>query len=113
MELLRLLSIFASVLVIIALRRRRRHTLPLPPGPKGFPLLGLLTRPTTKLPGTYTEWGKKFGELVHFEVLDHHTIVLNSEKAASELLEKRAAITSDRPSSHSSVGMLLFIDGYT
>ena len=106
MEPLRFLSIiFASALVIIALRSRsrRRHTLPLPPVPKGLPLIGsLLSRPRSKLPETYTEWGRKFGELVHYEVLGHHIIVLNSEKAASELLEKRAAITSDRPSSHSS-----------
>ena len=35
-------------------------------------------------------------DLIHFDVLGSHIVVVNSAKAANELFEKRSAIYSDR-----------------
>ena len=37
------------------------------------------------------------GDVIHLSVLGKSIIVLNSEEAARELLDKRSAIYSDRP----------------
>lgn len=41
--------------------------------------------------------GKKYGPIVHLRVLHKHMIVLNSLDAATELLDRRGGIYSDRP----------------
>ena len=46
---------------------------------------------------TYEKWGREIGsDIVHAELLGIHVVVLNSEKAATDLLEKRSSIYSDR-----------------
>ena len=43
---------------------RRRHGLPLPPGPKGFPVIGnIFDAPKTEPFTTYMEWARRFSEL--------------------------------------------------
>ena len=37
------------------------------------------------------------GDVMHLKVLNQNIIILNSVKAASELLDKRGALYSDRP----------------
>lgn len=37
------------------------------------------------------------GDVMHLKVLSHNIIVLNSVEAATDLLEKRSALYSDRP----------------
>ncbi|OJA15892.1 hypothetical protein AZE42_09070 [Rhizopogon vesiculosus] len=46
---------------------------------------------------TLAEWGKKYGDISHIEVLGQHIIVLNSTKTAMEILDKKSSIYSDRP----------------
>ncbi|OAX39032.1 hypothetical protein K503DRAFT_799959 [Rhizopogon vinicolor AM-OR11-026] len=46
---------------------------------------------------TFTEWGKKYGDILHIEVLGKHIIVLNSTKTATEILDKKSSVYSDRP----------------
>ncbi|KAK7437500.1 hypothetical protein VKT23_018572 [Stygiomarasmius scandens] len=81
---------------------------PLPPGPKGLPIIGdVLSALNNKrlnngvvqtLCAHYIEMGKKYGsDIIHINVLGDHTIVLNSVKHTNELLEKRSALYSDRP----------------
>jgi hypothetical protein len=50
--------------VFIAVYRASKRTrLPLPPGPKGWPLIGnLLDMPVANFVETYTEWAQKYGE---------------------------------------------------
>lgn len=44
-------------------RRRNPSRLPLPPGPKGYPLIGhALDIPTTQQWRTYAQWAKVYGE---------------------------------------------------
>ncbi|KAF7346528.1 O-methylsterigmatocystin oxidoreductase [Mycena sanguinolenta] len=90
----------AILLAVAGLLQRRKATsrLPFPPGPKPRFLVGNLFDIPTKMPWiTYAEWGKQYGDIVHAQVFGQHILILNSTKVATELLEKRAAIYSDRP----------------
>ncbi|KAG0702309.1 cytochrome P450 [Suillus ampliporus] len=71
---------------------------PYPPGPPGRPLVGNIPdMPQVKPWLTFTEWGKKYGDISHVEVLGQHIMVLNSVKTAIELLDKKSSVYSDRP----------------
>ncbi|KZV75110.1 cytochrome P450 [Peniophora sp. CONT] len=73
--------------------------LPLPPGPPGFPLIGnALDIPQMHPYRTYEEWGRKYGPIMHVSALGLPLIIVNDMGIATELLEKRAALYSDRHS---------------
>ena len=113
-----LLSLSIPVLIALLLGKyvtsRKQHR-PYPPGPKPKPIIGnALDIPTTDLGNVYAAWGKKYnsesndlfcpfaniraiGNIVHASALGSHIVVLNKFEDAEELLEKRAAIYSDRP----------------
>ncbi|KDQ53720.1 hypothetical protein JAAARDRAFT_103521, partial [Jaapia argillacea MUCL 33604] len=74
--------------------------LPLPPGPQGSFLAGVShLLPKTEPWKVYASWATHFGTcpVVSFRVFNRRTIVLNTSKAARDLLDKRSAIYSDRP----------------
>ncbi|KAG2748681.1 cytochrome P450 [Suillus brevipes Sb2] len=69
-----------------------------PPGPRGLPLVGnILDIPHVKPWLTFAEWGKKYGDISHINVLGQHIFVLNSVNIAVEMLDKKSSIYSDRP----------------
>jgi len=69
-----------------------------PPGPRGWPLIGNIRDiPQIKPWLTFAEWGKKYGDISHVEVLGQHIIVVNSVKSAMDMLDKKGAVYSDRP----------------
>jgi hypothetical protein len=104
-----------SFTLYVVLRRKRRE--PYPPGPKSLPLIGNLRDVPFKYQWlTYERWGRETGEcililieaqgsfsflylgseIVHAELFGIHVVVLNSEKVANDLLDKRSSIYSDR-----------------
>lgn len=108
----------ASVVYRRIKRRRRSHSFPLPPGPKGYPLIGNVLDIPRGLPlweGTLA-LGRQYGEsAVVLVLLDGHIspilvdtdilylnlfgkdlITLNSAKVISDLLDKRSKIYSDK-----------------
>ncbi|KAF9254958.1 cytochrome P450 [Marasmius fiardii PR-910] len=91
----------ALTLVLIFIfdaRRRKRNKVFYPPGPKPrFLTDNLLDVPATKPWKKYHDWGKVYGDIIHFKVLGQHTIVLNSRDLAERMLEKRSRVYSDRP----------------
>ncbi|KAF7348421.1 O-methylsterigmatocystin oxidoreductase [Mycena sanguinolenta] len=92
-------AVSAILFAVVGLLQRWKGTarLPFPPGPKPRFLVGNLFDIPTETPWiTYTEWGKQYGDVVHAQVFGQHILILNSIKAATELLEKRAIIYSDR-----------------
>ncbi|KAG1869565.1 cytochrome P450 [Suillus subluteus] len=69
-----------------------------PPGPRGWPLVGNIQAiPRIKPWLTFAEWGKKYGDISHVEVLGQHIIVLNSVENAVNMLDKKGTVYSDRP----------------
>ncbi|KZP00871.1 cytochrome P450 [Calocera viscosa TUFC12733] len=99
MPLLFLDYLFAALLLalIISLWRRRAPALPLPPGPRGIPLLGNALQIPKERPWlVYADWAKTYGELTHLNAFGQHLIILNTRQAARDLLEKRNAVYSGR-----------------
>jgi cytochrome P450 len=99
-------------------RTNRPSWLPLPPGPKGYPLIdNLLDFPTYKPWLEYTEWNKLYGvssfsftdpthglfaddyagDVVYFKVLGQPFLIVGSAETAFDLFDKRSSNYSDRP----------------
>ncbi|KAK3996610.1 cytochrome P450 1A2 [Cladorrhinum sp. PSN332] len=78
---------------------QRRKTPPLPPGPPGEFLLGhYRTVPVDAAFKKYAEWGKQYdSDVLFFQTFGTKWVVLNSLKAATELLDKRGSNYADRP----------------
>ncbi|KAH9038272.1 cytochrome P450 [Lactarius hengduanensis] len=78
-----------SGLALLVMRTRKRR-LPYPPGPKRLPWV------------TYRRWSEQLGsDVIHADVMGSHIVIINSMKAANELLEKRSSIYSDRTATRS------------
>ena len=116
------LGVAASLYVVVGRITRQKVTnATLPPGPKGWPLIGnLLEVPSAEPWKVYAEWGEKWGgfftidfkaALAHrrgyssvspggimsVDVLGQRMIVVNSVEIATDLLEGRSSNYSDRP----------------
>ncbi|GJE96525.1 hypothetical protein PsYK624_127220 [Phanerochaete sordida] len=87
-----------GVVAIFALAYRFKQRPRYPPGPKGLPIIGnLLDVPREHAWVAHRDLGRQYdSDILHFEVLGRHIIVLNSFRAAKDLLEKRSEIYSDR-----------------
>lgn len=91
---------FAGLLValFIWLRKSKASTASLPPGPKPLPLVGNIKDLTAKelwLPAT--RWAKQYGDVVYLHVFGQGLVFLNTPEAASDLMDKRGVIYSDKP----------------
>ncbi|KAF8208378.1 cytochrome P450 [Mycena galopus ATCC 62051] len=90
-----------AILVISAFLWRRfalSQGLPLPRGPPRRPIIGNLHQLPTSQPWLqYAEWAKEHGPIISLRVFHKTQIILNSAKCATDLLDSRSAIYSDRP----------------
>lgn len=101
--------LWASILYSVALillgyviftRMQQHGKGPLPPGPKGLPLLGnILDLPS---PGAleWTHWLKhknKYGPISSVTILGQLFIILHDRKTVSDILELRALKSASRP----------------
>ncbi|KAF5373834.1 hypothetical protein D9758_000998 [Tetrapyrgos nigripes] len=89
------------------LLRRSRQKLSYPPGPRGLPIIGSFFDVLTPRTGLDAQWaiyrdmGNMYhSDLLHINILRNYTVVVNSAKAAEELLERRSGIYSSRPPMH-------------
>ncbi|KAF9530260.1 cytochrome P450 [Crepidotus variabilis] len=90
-----LFGVVALVAAFLLFIQKRNN---LPPGPKRLPLLGNAHQLPTKTPWTtFGQWAKTYGNLIHVDLFGQPIIIINSRKIASELLDKRSAVYSDRP----------------
>ncbi|KAI0340919.1 cytochrome P450 [Trametopsis cervina] len=92
----------AGLVVTFIIRRakwnKRSRGLPLPPGPRGWPIIGnLLALPSEGQPWmVYRDWSYKHGNIMSMNVLGAHIVILSSADIAADLLDKRSSIYSDR-----------------
>ncbi|KAJ7206267.1 cytochrome P450 [Mycena pura] len=92
------LSFAAALFALFLLRRWRRASSTLPPGPPRDPIIGNLRQmPTERPPLVFHEWAKTYGDVVYLELPGKSIVLLDSLQAAEDLLDKRSAIYSDRP----------------
>ncbi|EGN99056.1 hypothetical protein SERLA73DRAFT_168607 [Serpula lacrymans var. lacrymans S7.3] len=71
---------------------------PLPPGPRPLPIVGnIFNVPIDKSWFAFSDWQKKYGDLLSFHILGRRFIVINSAELAIDILDKKGAIYSDRP----------------
>ncbi|KAH8821438.1 cytochrome P450 [Xylogone sp. PMI_703] len=71
---------------------------PLPPGPKGSPILGNVRQVPAERPDLqFAKWAKEYNsDVIYLNFMGQPVIVLNSLQAATDLLDKKGAIYSDR-----------------
>ncbi|KAH9965224.1 cytochrome P450 [Russula dissimulans] len=67
------------------------------PGPRGLPLLGNVLDMRSKQWLNFTKWKQEFGDILYLSAAGQPIIVLNSQKVAADLLDRRAGIYSGRP----------------
>ncbi|KAF8991684.1 cytochrome P450 [Cyathus striatus] len=86
-----------SVISILCFFKYAYTRLRFPPGPPSLPIVGHLgILPETNQETVFHEWSKLYGDIIHLHIPGRSFIILGSLKSASELLEKRSAIYSDR-----------------
>ncbi|XP_077223106.1 cytochrome P450 superfamily protein [Tasmannia lanceolata] len=94
-------SLFIAILVYLLLNVLtlflNRHPLPLPPGPKGWPILGNLPQLGPKPHHSLAALAKIYGPLFHLQLGSIHVIVAASSTVASLFLKTHDANFSNRP----------------
>ena len=109
------LFLLVVVLSFLVYTRRKKSVLPLPPGPPKLPIIGnLFNLPSQPEWEYFHRWGKEYSlsksfphevtenifllesDVIHLSVAGMSLIVLNSVKAANDLLDKRSSIYSNR-----------------
>ena len=93
-----LCAALAALSLFYVSRRTRQRKVNHPPSPASLPLLGnLLAMPPGLDHLAYIKLGRELdSDIIFLELLGNNIVVLNSAEAASDLLEKRSAIYSDR-----------------
>ncbi|XP_071082986.1 steroid 17-alpha-hydroxylase/17,20 lyase-like isoform X2 [Haliotis cracherodii] len=100
-----LLGTAVGVAVYLVTKRRYK----LPPGPRGWPLLGnMLDFQNTTMYEKMNQWKTKYGPVIMFHMGPERMVSLNSIDVVMEALVKRQADFAGRPQSYSS---LLLSDG--
>ncbi|KAE8148909.1 cytochrome P450 [Aspergillus avenaceus] len=77
---------------------QNQQKLPLPPGPRGLPLIGNIHQAPSRHPWKkFRQWHQKYGPIISLRFGQRTVIVVGSHKIAGELLNNRSAIYSSRP----------------
>ncbi|KAG2365405.1 cytochrome P450 [Suillus spraguei] len=101
---LALLSLFSFVVVRSLQKKRDTKGLPLPPGPPPLPFVGNVMGIDTDHPWlAYSKWGAEYGEIVYSRLFSQDIVIINSERVAHDLLDRRSNNYSTRPSGLSHV----------
>ncbi|KAF9002131.1 hypothetical protein BDQ17DRAFT_1243587 [Cyathus striatus] len=86
--------------VFLVWSRRGRTRVPYPPGPPSEPILGhLRVMPSSNQEVVFRDYIRfhlASGEIIYLHIPGRSYLVVNSLKAATELLDKRSGVYSDR-----------------
>jgi hypothetical protein len=110
------LGIFLGLVVLYIAHYITSPYRKLPPGPRGYPIIGNVLELRGQQWFKFTEWRKQYGQrsfnnrciphfsllarlgdLVYINAAGQPMVILNSQKVAADLLDRRAGIYSDRP----------------
>ncbi|KAL4258701.1 cytochrome P450 family protein [Pleurotus pulmonarius] len=100
-----ILILFALSFVVCVYLKKARRGLPLPPGPRKYPIIGnLLHVPTKHQWAEYNRIAKEYNsDILHFQVFSSSIVVLNSFGVANDLLHHRSSLYSSRQEYSSSL----------
>ncbi|EIW86000.1 cytochrome P450, partial [Coniophora puteana RWD-64-598 SS2] len=91
------LILAALCVVVLHHRNGTRRRGALPPGPLGIPFIGSAFQVNAAKPWvTFCDWRRRYGDIVHCRIWGQDTIIVNSERVARELLDKRSSNYSDK-----------------
>ncbi|CAL1405029.1 unnamed protein product [Linum trigynum] len=91
-------------------KKKKKKDLPLPPGPKPWPLIGNIPHMTRKVHITMTQFAKSHGPLISLKLGAQVIVVASSPAAAAEILKTHDRILSARYASNSNPFKLSDID---
>ncbi|THH20317.1 hypothetical protein EW146_g1032 [Bondarzewia mesenterica] len=90
--------IAATVTASLLVKYRNWRSLPVPPGPKPWPFVGNITDLTPhELWVAARAWSQQYGDIVYTHMFGKGVIFLNTIDVVNDLLDKRAALYSDKP----------------
>ncbi|KAI9444595.1 cytochrome P450 [Lactarius indigo] len=91
------LAVILSLSLILVVRYSTSPWRRVPPGPRGLPLIGNVLELKDKVWMFRRDCKQKYEDVMYLSALGQPILVLNSLKAASELLDRRGTIYSGRP----------------
>ncbi|KAI1132521.1 cytochrome P450 [Nemania abortiva] len=94
-----LIGVLALGWLAVRFRNLGRRPKGYPPGPPTLPIIGNIHQiPKTKMHLQFEKWAKEYGPVYSLVLGANVLIVLSSETAVSDLMDKRSGIYSSRPS---------------